>query len=263
MQPFNIWPPGIQSVLDAKKLYNGKKFEDLQNKKMENKSTKYYLLGGVVLIVIIIAVVLMTGKSKPVAQSPENLAPAKVTSLPTTSNLVPETNASAVTTPGSQVTTPPVASSASAPVADLPAANALIGNWNSSTQGKGMQGSGTAALNGITFQLNLSGDVNLVINKVENNAGTGTITFNNVCIGATKLVAGKPAVTEPAKCVKTYSQPAVMQIDGDKITYTGQTELGATVTLTGTFANDSMTGTFVRTSTSGNINGTFDLARAK
>jgi hypothetical protein len=54
-----------------------------------------------------------------------------------------------------------------------------------------------------------------------------------------------------------------MQIDGNKISWSGKSDLGADISLTGTFTGDTMTGTFVRTSSSGTINGTFSLTRAK
>jgi len=54
-----------------------------------------------------------------------------------------------------------------------------------------------------------------------------------------------------------------MQINGNAIKYTGPTVLGASISLTGTYTNDSFSGTFERTSTSGTANGTFDLTRLK
>ena len=239
---------------------------------MENKTTlKYYSLGAVVLIAVIIVAALLMGKAQPTAQKAQSMntantsaAVAPVTSVtPPPSNPAPEANAPAVTAPVTPATTPPVAANPVSTPAASPAAKVLIGTWDSSTPGKGMQGSGKAGLNGITYQLSLAGDVNLVLNQVENNTGTGTITFNNVCVSGTKTLPGKPAVAIKEQCVKTYSQPAVMQIDGNKITYSGQSQLGADITLTGTYTGDSMTGTFVRTSTSGSINGTFDLTRTK
>jgi len=53
----------------------------------------------------------------------------------------------------------------------------LIGTWVSSVPKKGMQGSGKGTLNGTNYKINFTGDINLVVQKVENNVGTGTITF--------------------------------------------------------------------------------------
>lgn len=195
---------------------------------MENKSKlKYYLLGLVVLIVIIVVIMLL-GNSK----SGKQQSQAENTVSTTT------TNTSA---------TPNINSTSS---------DELVGAWASSVQGKGMQGSGKVVFQGTSYQINFTGDVNLNIQKVENNVGTGTIAFSNLCLTTT-------GVNKKAQCLKSYTESAVMQIVGNTINFTGQTVLGANLSLTGIYTNDSISGTFVRTSTSGKINGTFDLIRAK
>jgi len=56
-----------------------------------------------------------------------------------------------------------------------------------------MQGSGKVMFRGPLIKLLFTGDINLAIEKVENNTGTGTITFNNLCL---------TTATQPAQCVK-------------------------------------------------------------
>ena len=201
---------------------------------MENKSkSKYYWLGLIILVIVVVVILLL--------RSPKSAAPqyqAQNTTNPSTTNAV-ASNINSVSNSG------------------------LIGTWVSATKGKGMQGSGKGTLNGTDYKISFTGDINLVVKKVENNVGTGTITFSNLCLVATVTVPGKPDVVRPAQCLRSYTQPSVMQISGNTVKYSGPTVLGASITLTGTYTNDSFSGTFVRTSTSGTTNGTFDLARAK
>jgi len=187
---------------------------------MENKSKlKYYLLGLIVLIIVV--VIILLGNSKSASQQSQATSAA---------------NISTASTPNSTST------------------SELIGTWVSAVSGKGMQGLGKITFSGTAYQIGFTGDINLVIEKVENNLGTGTITFSNLCLTTD---------AKPAQCIKTYSQPAVMQISGNTINYTGPTMLGASLSLSGTYTNDSISGTFTRTSSSGKINGTFNLARTK
>jgi hypothetical protein len=201
---------------------------------MENKSKlKYYWLGLIILIVIVVVVMLSRNSESVTQQSQAQ----NTTNTSTTNTVATKTN--------------PISTSG------------LIGTWVSSVPKKGMQGSGKGTLNGTNYKINFTGDINLVVQKVENNVGTGTITFSNLCLVATVTTPGKPDVVRPAQCLKSYTEPAVMQINGNAIKYTGPTVLGASISLTGTYTNDSFSGTFERTSTSGTANGTFDLTRLK
>jgi|GEM_PF-3008163 hypothetical protein len=226
---------------------------------MENKSMKYYLLGAAVLIVVIIAAVILAQKPKPAAQPQTEMVntPAASEAAPTPAASVPVTPAPAESAPAASATAP------AAPATNSTTASPLIGTWNSSETGKGLQGSGQITIRGVATKLSLTSDANLVITKVENNVGTGTITFKDTCVNATKSVAGQPDVVEPKQCLDPYSQKAAMQITGNAITYTGETILGASVSLKGTIDGDTMSGTFVRTSSSGKIDGTFSLTRSK
>lgn len=181
---------------------------------MEKKSVAKYFWLGLIILIVIIIVVIMSLKN---------------------SNNAPTANT-------------PVASNTNS------TSSGLMGTWVSATPSKGMEGSGKITFRGTAYQVTFVGDINLKIEKVENNTGTGVITFSNLCLTTT---------TQPAQCVKTYTEPAVMQISGNTIKYTGQTVLGANISLTGTFTNNSMSGTFIRTSTAGTTNGTFNLVRAK
>ena len=196
---------------------------------MENKSKLKYYLSGLIILIVIIIVIMLSAGSKHTPQQTQ------------------ATNNAANT---------PTASTSATSVKNSISTNGLVGTWISSTQGKGMQGSGKVAFHGTTYQINFTGDVNLVIQKVEDNTGTGNITFSNLCL----TVSG---INKPAQCMKSYNEPVAMQISGNNIKYTGPTVLGASISLAGTYTNDSITGTFTRTSTSGTNTGTFSLIREK
>ncbi len=221
---------------------------------MENKAAKkYYLIAAIVIIVVIVIIVLLLGGSKSAGQK-----------APTANNTnnAPLTNTVAVPNIPATVNTTPSAPSTPT-VNSTTESSSLIGTWVSSTQGKGMAGSGKIVYQGKNVKIDLTSDVDLVIEKVEKNTGTGKISFNNACLTETISTPGKPDTTKPAQCIGTYSQPAVMQISGNTINYTGKSFLGANISLTGTYGDGSMSGTFTRTSSSGKINGTFDLVRSK
>jgi len=59
--------------------------------------------------------------------------------------------------------------------------NDLIGTWVSTTKDKGMQGAGKIVLPKSTTQFAISSDVTLVITGVENNIGSGTVSYTNLC----------------------------------------------------------------------------------
>ena len=206
------------------------------------KKFKYCLLGAVLLAAVITATVLLPKNSKTAEKNPQT--------------------ASIANTLGEKVPAPE-SNAPEAAAANSNSANGLVGTWVSATQSKGMQGSGKITLRGTVYKIDMTGDVDLVIQKVENNTSTGTITFNNFCLTTTISVPGKPDVIEPAQCLNGNSRPATMQISGNTINYSGKSDLGADINLAGTYTNDSMSGTFVRTSSSGKINGTFSLVRSK
>ncbi len=139
----------------------------------------------------------------------------------------------------------------------------LVGTWTSSVSGKGLEGAGTITTAHTVTKLTATGDVNLVIQEVENGVAIGTITYSNLCLTAAVSVSGRAAVTEPAKCVNVDSKSVQAQITGNAITFGGTTVLGGTVLFTGTYSNDTISGTFKQTSSYGEVDGTFSLMRTK
>jgi hypothetical protein len=138
----------------------------------------------------------------------------------------------------------------------------LVGNWVSATVDKGMQGSGNISIFNTTAKIDVSGDIGLTIDKVENNIAYGTVTFNNLCYTSSRSAAG-----DPPKCVESISKAIQSQITGDKLTFESQTVLGVNLNYEASFTNNSITGTFTRVGNNTKIkedfSGTFSLVRAK
>ncbi len=137
--------------------------------------------------------------------------------------------------------------------ANVPAVNPLIGTWTSATPGKGMQATGTATILRKNYEYTVAGDVTVVIQSVENNIASGTITYTNACL---------TVVSRAPQCITSLVKPVQLQINGNAITFDSQTEAGVDVSFTGTYTNNAMSGTFVRTSSIGKASGTFNLVRA-
>ena len=143
----------------------------------------------------------------------------------------------------------------------------LVGNWVSAVIGKGMQGSGKITVGRTTADINVSGDISLKIDKVENNVASGTVTYNNLCYTSIRSTTSKTTPAQAPKCVSGISKTIQAQITGDKLTIQGQTILGVNLAYEATYTNNDITGTFSRTGSNDKINenfsGTFNLFRAK
>jgi hypothetical protein len=206
---------------------------------MEKKSlVKYYLIGAIVLIVILLVILLSKGKSKPTKQNSQvqNNVSTSATNYPSTPSV---TNSNSMST------------------------NDLVGTWTSSVQGKGIVGTGKIITPNTSTTINLSSDMKIIIQKVENNIAIGTITFTNLCYTTSTSVSGKPVTTQPQKCTSSASEPARIKVSGDTLSYDGQTALSANVSFTGKYSDNTIMGTFTRMSTYGKISGALSLVRVE
>ena len=143
----------------------------------------------------------------------------------------------------------------------------LAGTWDSSVKGKGMQGSGEIITANANTKINVTGDVNLVIEKVENNIASGTISYNNVCYTLVISMPGKSDISEPSKCISISSKQIEAKITDNTISSGGNSDDNDNVSLLGNYTNNTISGTFTKTISVGKfdekISGTFNLARAK
>jgi hypothetical protein len=143
----------------------------------------------------------------------------------------------------------------------------LVGNWVSTVSGKGLQGSGKMTIFNTSNQIDVASDINLTIDKVENNIAYGTVTYNNFCYTTAKITAGKAAAASAPKCTSGISKTIQTQITGNKMTFGAQSILGVDLAYEADFTDSAITGTFSRTGTNQkideNISGTFNLVRAQ
>jgi Flagellar basal body-associated protein FliL. len=154
-----------------------------------------------------------------------------------------------------KVSAPAAASSASA--------NSLIGTWISSVKDKGMQGSGQVVLPKFTTKFEMSSDVKLVVKTVADNIASGMLSYSNLCTVSTITMPGKPGTTKPAECVNGESKAVELHINGNALTFAGQTSTGGNISFTGNYTDNTMSGTFTITGSYGDMKGTFSLDRAK
>lgn len=156
----------------------------------------------------------------------------------------------------------PSASIQSASSTSQSATNSLVGTWVSATSGKGMEASGKLILKNSITQLNMSGDVSLIIDSMQGGVASGTLSYINICTSAVTTVTGKSPVTRSPECITENNKSVELQISGNIISFEGPTDTGGKVTFNGTYSNNSLSGTFSRESSYGELNGTFDLIRS-
>lgn len=139
--------------------------------------------------------------------------------------------------------------------AHLPKISDFTGTWVSVEAGKGIQATGEFTLGKTTSQITLSGDVQVVIQKIENNVASGTVAYNNVCYTT--------STDKQPKCVNISAKPVELQINGDKLTFNGPTSTGGTDSFNGTYADGVVSGTFTREGPYGKLSGTFSMVHQK
>jgi hypothetical protein len=142
-------------------------------------------------------------------------------------------------------------------------ASSIIGTWRSTEAGKGMQATGTLVTARASTELTMAGDVQVVIQKVENNVAEGTMTYSNLCTTAVITMTGKSPITEKPQCITITPKPIQVKVAGNAITFDGPSDTGGTVTFTGTFSNDAFSGSFTRAGSVGTLSGTFHLVRSQ
>jgi hypothetical protein len=223
---------------------------------------KKALFTGVLILLVFCAVVyLMYGRSN--GPKPESVPKANpiVSGSEDSANKAKPSSETAVSDVSKDQTIPSPAPAAES--GNSSAADSLIGTWVSAVQGKGMQASGKVETSRATTQLNLSGDIVVVIDKVSDNIASGTITYNNLCSTSIVSVPGKTEVSEPPQCIDGNARPVSLQISGNTLKFDSTTATGGDISFVGNYTKDTVSGTFTRASSYGKLDGTFSLVRAK
>ena len=220
---------------------------------MNKSSSKYYIIGAVVVVVIVgIALFMPHGSPAPTGQAPQIMPAVQNQPQPAADTSAAPSEAAA-----------PAPAQTPAPVADTAPASSIVGTWTSTTPGKGVEATGSMVTSKANTQLTLSGDIKLVIQKVENGTASGMISYNNICSKLTITYTGQAPVTQTPKCLNLDNKPITLHVSGNKVTFDGPSALGGTLSMEGTFSGDTASGTSVRQGALGTLNGTFNLTRVK
>jgi hypothetical protein len=140
----------------------------------------------------------------------------------------------------------------------------LVGTWQSSVAGKGMQVRGETVIGPATMKIYEAGDMELVIESVKNNTASGQIRLTNFCVSGESIAAGI-TVPIPEQCVEDSGYvPMMAKVSGNELDF-GTAEIeGVTTSMQGSYTARTMTGSMTITNPAfGVLEGEFNLSRIK
>ncbi|MDD5626094.1 MAG: hypothetical protein PHG83_02935 [Patescibacteria group bacterium] len=152
------------------------------------------------------------------------------------------------------------------PIGNLTPTRDLRGIWKSSLVGKGVQVYGKFTTGpGITTVYE-DGDMELIIDSVENNIASGKVRYTNLCAWG-QTVAPKPlgTISVPKQCTEDSGyRPIAIRVSGSALDFGTVVTDGATFTMQGSYTTDIMTGSATVTIPAyGVLKGEFHLMRQK
>jgi len=150
------------------------------------------------------------------------------------------------------------------PIGNLTPTRGLRGTWTSSIRGKGIQLYGQFTTGPDTTKIYEDGDVELIINTVQNNTASGTIRYTNLCSTGSTTVPGYGNITVPKQCVPdTGAQAIQIRVSGSRLDFGTVSAGGGTFSMQGNFTTDIISGTMTTTTSYGVIKGEFHLNRVR
>jgi hypothetical protein len=152
-----------------------------------------------------------------------------------------------------------------APIGNLTPTRDLEGMWVSSLSGKGLQVYGQFAVAGGTTKIYEDGDIELKVDKVEDNIASGQIHFYNMCGYGQSTVPNVATVTIPRTCFPDFGwQPVQIRVSSTALDF-GTINTGElTATMQGSYTTDLMSGTMtINLPAYGVVKGEFHLMRKK
>jgi len=150
------------------------------------------------------------------------------------------------------------------PIGNLTPTRGLRGTWTSSIRGKGIQLYGQFTTGPDTTKIYEDGDVELIINTVQNNTASGTIRYTNLCSTGSTTVPGYGNITVPKQCVPdTGAQAIQIRVSGSRLDFGTVSAGGGTFSMQGNFITDIISGTMTATTPYGVIKGEFHLNRKR
>jgi len=153
------------------------------------------------------------------------------------------------------------------PLNGLTPARDLRGIWRSSLSGKGLQLYGKQTLYGSITNMYEDGDIELIINDVQNNIAVGTMRYINLCSWAETTVTipgAERVINVPKTCIAdTGPQEINIRVSSSALDFGTISIDGVTATMQGSYTTDIMSGSMTITMPSGVLKGTFNLSRQK
>jgi hypothetical protein len=130
------------------------------------------------------------------------------------------------------------------PIGILSPVRDLRGTWKSSLAGKGLQVYGKFSTGPGTTMVYEDGDIELVIDSVQNNIASGKIRYLNLCSYGQTSAPGIPTVTIPKQCTKdTGYSPMAIGVSGTRLDFGTVSSGGATFSMQGNYTTDIISGT--------------------
>ena len=150
------------------------------------------------------------------------------------------------------------------PIGNLTPARDLRGTWASSIRGKGIQLYGQFTTGPGTTKIYEDGDVELIINTVQNNIASGKIRYTNLCSSGQTSIPGYGSVSVPKQCLNDSGASAIkIKVSGSRLDFGTINAGGGTFSMQGNFTTDIISGTMTATISYGVIKGEFHLNRKR
>lgn len=151
------------------------------------------------------------------------------------------------------------------PIGNLTPVRDLRGTWKSSLSGKGIQLYGNFNTGPGKTQIYEDGDIELVINTMENNTAAGTIRYFNLCSWGGTSVPGYGTVSVPKQCVPdSGARPIAIRVSGSRLDFGTVNANGANFSMQGNYTTDIISGTMTgNLPPYGTLKGEFHLMRSQ
>ena len=150
------------------------------------------------------------------------------------------------------------------PIGNLTPARDLRGTWTSSIRGKGIQLYGQFATGPSTTKIYEDGDVELIINTVQNNIASGKIRYTDLCSYGETTIPGYSTISVPRQCLNdSGASPIEIRVSGSRLDFGTINASGVTFSMQGNYTTDIISGTMTATTPYGVIKGEFHLNRVR
>jgi len=147
-----------------------------------------------------------------------------------------------------------------APIGSLTPSRDLRGTWKSSLAGKGIQVYGK--FGPVTTTLYEDGDMEIIIDSVDNNLASGKIRYTNLCAYG-QTIGPQLKISVPKQCVSdTGYMPLQIKVSASSLNFIDTKVEGVAISMQGSYTTDIMTGSATITLPAyGALKGEFHLNR--